>query len=147
MDESESGDTDAAAFAKELKCLEKRAEKCADKHRCYRKWYGRAHWLIGFPAAALAAAAGTTALTEKSPGLTAGIAFASAALTALLGLTRPDEREQSHRERMAAYSAVAADARITHLFRARTFSEESVPQLEKLYDRFHALEGQATFPE
>jgi hypothetical protein len=134
------------AMAEELERLEKEARKAAQRHGTMRRWYSRVYWLIGLPAAILATAAGTSALTDRSTTLTAAIAFAAAALAAFQSLMRPDEREESHRRRAAAYDVLAGEARILRRVELETLDlRQQTDRLLEINEQFGALEGQATF--
>lgn len=72
----------------------------------------RARYTYGLIAAALAAAAGTTALFDAAPGLVAALAFASPVVASLQRLARPESRAGQHHELRAGYESLEHRTRV-----------------------------------
>jgi hypothetical protein len=141
-------DGESSPLADEARRLEDLARKCEKGHRHWRNWYSKLAWVIGLPAVVLAVAAGTTALTESSKTLTAAVAFAAAVLAGFQTMARIADREQSHRRRMATHGTLADNVRTFRIVElSRLDQDTAIARFKELQDRFHAIEGQPTFPD
>ena len=139
---------DQPALVAEAQRLEARARKCESHHRCRRSFYGTLDWVVGLLVIVSAVAAGTTALTDYSKTLTAVIAFTGAVLTAFQIRAKPAGREQSHRERMAKFGKIAERARMVRTVELTELETAAViTELKELWDQFHTVQGQPTFPD
>jgi hypothetical protein len=79
-------------------------------------WWGRAYYLLGLPAAVLAAVAGATGLISAAGRIPAAvIALVAAGLTAAATFLNSDENQKSNIVMSAAWSQLADDARLQHL--------------------------------
>jgi hypothetical protein len=79
-------------------------------------WWGRAYYLLGLPAAVLAAVAGATGLISAAGRVPAAvIALVAAGLTAAATFLNSDENKKSNIVMSAAWSQLADDARLQHL--------------------------------
>src|SRR5690349_20952389 len=80
------------------------------------RWWGRAYYLLGLPAAVLAAVAGATGLISAAGRVPAAIiALVAAGLTAAATFLNSDENQKSNIVMSAAWSELADDARLQHL--------------------------------
>lgn len=78
-------------------------------------WWGRAYYLLGLPAAVLAAVAGATGLISAAGRVSAAIiALVAAGLTAAATFLNSDDNQKSNIV-SAAWSELADDARLQHL--------------------------------
>lgn len=79
-------------------------------------WWGRAYYLLGLPAAVLAAVAGATGLISAAGRVPAAIiALVAAGLTAAATFLNSDDNQKSNIVMSAAWSELADDARLQHL--------------------------------
>jgi hypothetical protein len=79
-------------------------------------WWGRAYYLLGLPAAVLAAVAGATGLISAAGRVPAAvIALVAAGLTAAATFLNSDDNQKSNIVMSAAWSQLADDARLQHL--------------------------------
>jgi hypothetical protein len=86
-----------------------------DKRRA-SQWWGRAYYLLGLPAAVLAAVAGATGLISAAGRVAAAvIALVAAGLTAAATFLKSDKNQESNIVMSAAWSHLADDARLQHL--------------------------------
>lgn len=80
------------------------------------RWWGRAYYLLGLPAAVLAAVAGATGLISAAGRVPAAIiALVAAGLTAAATFLKSDENQKNNIVMSAAWSELADDARLQHL--------------------------------
>ena len=80
------------------------------------RWWGRAYYILGLPAAVLAAVAGATGLISAAGRVPAAIiALVAAGLTASATFLNGDDNQKSNIVMSAAWSELADDARLRHL--------------------------------
>ena len=80
------------------------------------RWWGRAYYILGLPAAVLAAVAGATGLISAAGRVPAAIiALVAAGLTAAATFLNSDENQKNDLVMCAAWSELADDARLQHL--------------------------------
>lgn len=101
------------------------------------RWATYNTWL-GVPTAIgtalLAGGAGISAITDRYPWLTAGLAFAAAIASAVHGFLRPGERAEEHSLKGNRFIALRSDARFF-----RTIDLRSDLAVNDLSDRLRAL--------
>ncbi|HXL91964.1 MAG TPA: hypothetical protein VN969_23730 [Streptosporangiaceae bacterium] len=80
------------------------------------RWWGRAYYLLGLPAAVLAAVAGATGLISAAGRVPAAIiALVAAGLTAAATFLNSGDNQKNRIVMSAAWSELADDARLQHL--------------------------------
>ena len=124
-------------------------------------WWGRAYYLLGLPAAVLAAVAGATGLISTAGRVPAAvIALIAAGLTAAATFLNSDENQKSSIVMSAAWSQLADDARLQHLSYSQSIKKPQDPpdtidlvneywkQILRLHkQKQRLLRGDPTFPE
>jgi hypothetical protein len=112
------------------------------------KWWGRAYYLLGLPAAVLATIAGAAALTSAAGRiLTATVALISAGLTTAATFLNSNENKQYSIKYSAAWQKLADDARMavikygTITDNSKVFAKEDflIQQVVQLNNRKSAL--------
>lgn len=114
--------------------------------RMLSRWWGRAYYLLGLPAAVLAAVAGATALISVSGRIPAAIiALVSAGLTAAATFLNSEQNRKKDDELSAAWQGLADDARLTILKYAQKEknSTQEAPDLQYWDDvlKLHRRKG------
>jgi hypothetical protein len=101
------------AIRKELSQISDRAARAAAASRRRVRFWSRMYFMVGLPAAILAAFAGATALASSSLAVLAGsIALISAGLTAAAMFLDSATRETSYNNLAAGWQVLANDARM-----------------------------------
>jgi hypothetical protein len=101
------------AIHKELSQISDRAAKAAQVSRSRAHFWSRVYFMVGLPAAILAAFAGATALASSSLALLAGgTALVSAGLTAAATFLDSATRQTSYNNLAAGWQVLANDARM-----------------------------------
>jgi hypothetical protein len=101
------------ALREELSQISDRAGKGARTCRSKARFWSRVYFMVGLPAAILAAGAGATALASASLALIAGsIALVSAGLTAAATFLDSATRQTSYNNLAAGWQVLANDARM-----------------------------------
>lgn len=129
------------------KILERATRNAESERHAARRW-GRLYFLVGLPAAILAAIAGATALASTAGRVAAGIvALISSALTATATFLDSQTRRRSHENLAAGWQVLANDAhvrRIVDLQDDGWLERNSRLELQDLLDRERKLlEGKA----
>jgi hypothetical protein len=115
------------------------AEKERDRHHKLRKRSAKLVYRLGIPAGALGIAAVSSALTDISTAVTAGIAIASAAFAAALTVVSPAEGRMDHGRKEADYAALCRRIRLTSITLARRPEEEQLEILAAIDKKRHEL--------
>lgn len=88
------------------------------------RWWSRAYYFLGMPAAALAAVAGATGLISAAGRVPAAIiALVAAGLTAAATFLGSDENQERNIVMSAAWSELADDARLQNLSYVQTMKQ------------------------
>jgi hypothetical protein len=97
----------------ELHDIRRRAQERASHEQRWAKWWSRLYFLVGLPAAILAAIAGAVALASTTNRVAAGvIALISAGLTAAATFLDSGTRRGAHENLAAAWQVLGNDAHI-----------------------------------
>jgi hypothetical protein len=84
----------------------------AEKHRRISLWWGRAHYFLGLPAAALANVAGVTGFNQDFPrAWMASLALVAAILTAAVGFLRCENSRDRNNALCAGWTHLADEVR------------------------------------
>jgi hypothetical protein len=102
------------AISKEFHAIRQRAEGSALKEQSKARWWARLYFVVGLPAAVLAAIAGATALASTADHVVAGvIALIAAGLTAAATFLDSGTRRSAHENLAAAWQALANDLHVS----------------------------------
>jgi len=136
-------DDGGAAMKEALAEIHTRAQGWRIYHTRRAIAWNYAYYLIGLPAAALAAVAGATALASAGGRVTAGvIALVSAGIAATATFLDCKSRQGHHSSLSAMWQALANEIRVTILVdanRAHWISEEGRAVLSTYLEREHSL--------
>ena len=102
------------------------AEQERDRHRQARDRSAKLVYRLGIPAGALGIAAVSSALTNISTAITAGIAIASAAFAAALTVVSPTEGRMDHGRKEADYADLCRLIRLKSISLARRPEDEQL---------------------
>jgi hypothetical protein len=116
-------------LAERVQHLAEMADERASRHEWKAVVWGWLYYLIAIPSTALAAAATISLVADFSTTLAAALAGASAILTALLTLLRPQEEAAAHHQAWARYRRLQEEAELL-ADRARA-GESSDPELRE----------------
>jgi hypothetical protein len=99
---------------------------------------------LSIPAAVAGTVAGSTALAQSAHTLTIVAAFTAAALSALIGVIKPEQGRINHAKQAASYGQLASDARAEELRLGSLAAQDRETMLAALNQRLYELESTNT---
>ena len=136
------------AIADELSRIEEAARDSAQSQFSSAKFWRGLNLMLGVPAAALAAVAGTTGLAEAiSSKAAAAFALVAAALTAMMTTLNAAQRAERSAMAANAYLTLQGEARVTRSIDLDNLDETAArTRLEQLIERKSAINASAPVP-
>jgi hypothetical protein len=132
----------SAELAEKARVLKREADRRSRLHDLDGEIWGWFYYLIGVPAALLAASAGANILFGKNSTVSGVLALLAAALTALLTALNPAKEASGHREAAASYDKLKNDADFFSdvIAQSGASAETLVRKYEALAERKHELD-------